>query len=287
MDPNYTYHELVLDSQYATSAFTSAPVKDWPQYTFSNPLGNIDYIKILEVQIPFSFYVINSTNNKFFYIDSNTAISHLITIPVGNYNGSTMAASLATQLSAASSTVFTVEFLNPIQKFRFTSSSNEFVFQFGVKGDHGDTNPRIWLGFDDGLSSSSLSKVLVSPNVSAVTGPNYLYVNSSTIGPLCGIYSEESIGGVGREMAQVPVNCSAGGVIFWQDPDPTHWFALRRLSTLQTIDLFCTLGGTLAPEPMSFNGQGFVIKVGVLSANTMVSDTTQLPQGVSKRIRVA
>ena len=53
-------------------------------------------ISVLSAEIPVSFYNVNATNNTFRYIFNS--ISYLITIPVGNYNATTLITYINTQL---------------------------------------------------------------------------------------------------------------------------------------------------------------------------------------------
>ena len=63
-----------------------------PRFITKQP--NILYhsLKLLHAEIPYSFYIINETNNVInFVID---AINHFYVVPVGNYNGLTLATTL-------------------------------------------------------------------------------------------------------------------------------------------------------------------------------------------------
>jgi hypothetical protein len=58
------------------------------------------YVTVLNAQIPVSFYVIDSTNNTMI-INSSVSGNRTVTIPVGNYNSSTLISALAYAYAAA------------------------------------------------------------------------------------------------------------------------------------------------------------------------------------------
>ena len=125
------------------------------------------------------------------------------------------------------------------------------------------------MGFPGGTTSST-GLTLVSPNVVLISGPNYLYVNSRTIGQLADLYLPQGAvnlggGNAGPQMAKIPVNVVSGNVIFWQDPDPQKWFDVENLPLLNRVDFYLTLGNTTTQIPLRLNGLSFSIKLGVLT----------------------
>ena len=67
MDEKYRYIEFEFDSLDAqTSINATVASTDWPLFRLPRPLSNIAAMKILEVQIPFSYYVIDTKNNTIF-----------------------------------------------------------------------------------------------------------------------------------------------------------------------------------------------------------------------------
>ena len=52
------------------------------------------YISIINAQIPMSFYVINSTNNKIVFNPMGGGSVTDVYVPIGNYNAYTLSASL-------------------------------------------------------------------------------------------------------------------------------------------------------------------------------------------------
>lgn len=284
LNDNYEYFEFSLDSLDADSAYSSnSSSTDWPVFTVAakGPLQDIVAIKILEVQIPFSYYVFNSVNNTF-TITETTGGTKTITIPVGNYTGDSLASALQTAFVTAGTTAtYTVAYVSNTSVLTFTSNSNSNIFSFnfgaglgipGVQPNSGNKNPRLWIGFPPGTTNSYSNgtvQAITSPNAVLVSGPGYIYVNSVRIGSDVNVYLPTgafNLGGgkAGPQMAKIPVNTNPGGIIVWQDPDPQKWFKYDQLQTLNGFDFYLTLGNTTSQLPLKLNGLSFSLKLGVL-----------------------
>lgn len=290
------YNEFYFDSNDTqTPAIGTVASTDWPMFTLARPLSNVAAVKILEVQIPFSYYVFNSNNNTFRLTESGGTGPANVFIPAGNYTTSTIIGVLQSALGAASTTTptrtYTVSYTASTQKFLITASAGSFTLTFGSTGDTGSTNPRFFLGFPAGDTVSS-STVMNSPNTVNLTGPNYLYVNSNAIGTLCQVYlpagaHNNGNGGIGPQMAKIPVNVNPGGIINWTDPDPQKWFDLEDLFNFANIDFYLSAGSGDSQNPLQLNGQSFSLKLGVLFNQKNHTDLIGSYEGLgsSKRIR--
>jgi hypothetical protein len=143
-----------------------------------------------------------------------------------------------------------LSFTNSLQQLLgFTSSSNIFsksgttytlssvnqlipnyAFIFGTSADEGILNPRLAMGFGPGATYGDISggTVTIISNSIQITGPNYIYINSSLLGSSCKLYlpqgNDSTRGTLSFQMAKVPVNCNPNGVIYWIDPDPQKWY---------------------------------------------------------------
>ncbi len=278
----YKYYEFELDALDASGAYTSTEsVLNWPTFGIGGkrPLQNIAAIKILEVQIPFSWYTINAVNNTFI-LTENTGGPRTVTIPVGNYTSTSILPILVTALNLASAGGRTYTVTNDDNEQKLTFSNNggsgasfSFTFgtsQIGLSTSTGHTNPRLVIGFPGGVSSSSIvagNPQLVAPNVYSLTGANYLFVNSTSVGNLTNLFLPRGavdlgLGNAGPQLCKIPVTIQPGGVIYWNDPDPSKWFDLGSLPSLTEIDFFLTLGN--AGNVLDMNGQNFSIKLGIL-----------------------
>ncbi len=268
--------EQSLDSDYSTT--------DWPMFLLGKPLSNIAAVKVIECQIPFSYYVFNTINQNFLLTESDGGGATTITIPAGNYDSTTILAALATALNASSanSHTYTVTYSSLTQKLTFSSNAggaNTFTFTFGNVNNVGNTNPRLWLGFNASTITSSTSQVLVAPNVIQLTGANYLYICSRSLGPMVKIYLPQyaqngvyGAGADGPQIAKVAVTSQPGGVTFWQDPAPLYWFDLENLTNLAYVDFYILIGTSNQAFPTLFNGNSFSIKIGFLTNESVHND---------------
>lgn len=292
LNSDYVYTEISLDSKDGVATDARFSRLDWPTFYFNQELENIAAVKVVQAEIPFSYYVIDTYNNIFLLSESDGAPGNFpVTIPIGNYDATTLATALATALTATSvitggNNTYTVTYDPITGKFTFSNNAggvNTFTFHFGTQAttffpalgtDSGSTNPRHALGFEGGFTISNSSQVLVAPYVAMVTGPNYVYLNSETLGVVGGLYLPNRdvvkfntpgfTGGNGPQLAKIPINAEPGEVAFYTDPDPQKWFDVENIHYLSSLDLFCTLGNYTDQRPLKFNGASFSIKLGLL-----------------------
>ena len=308
LNDSLKYYEFQLDSLDATTSNADGVAKtDWPLFLLGGkqPLANIAAFKIIEAQIPFSWYVFNEqntlpnqNNTQWTLVETggvNNGQSLYPLLAVGNYaGGSALATALQAALNGVSSD-YVVTFDAQLQKFTFTTTKagvTSFTFGFGAPTNSGNFNPRLYIGFPGGITASS-GTTLVSPNVVLISGPNYVYVNSTAIGQLTNLYLPQGAvnlggGNAGPQMAKIPVTVSSGNVIFWQDPDPQKWFDVENLPLLNQVDFYLTLGNTTTQIPLKLNGLSFSLKLAVLQNQFVHNDLgggLQHEDRVIKRIR--
>lgn len=282
------YTEFEFDSLQAQNSLnTQYYTTDWPLFLLGKPLSNLAALKILQVEIPFSFYVFNSSNNTFYLSESTGSQGpFLVTIPVGNYSTQaptsilTALGTALTNASAGGSNAFTytVTYNALVQKLTVTSSNaSVFTLSFGSSlYDKGWTNPRLWLGFSGGFNVSDGGGVLNAPSVIQLTGPNYMLINSIALGATVKLYlpADYETGGLlaadGPPCCKVPINVQPGGIVYWQDPDPTKYFDLENQMNLAQVDFYCSLGDN--PAVVDFNGNSFSIKLGILTNESQHND---------------
>lgn len=276
LNDSLAYTEFQFDSFQALYSMNSAAFStdDWPVFLLGKPLNNVAAVKVLEVQIPFSYYVINSKSNTFLLTESDGGGATTVTLPVGNYTSTTIVTALGAALTSASANThtYTVTYSGLTQKLTVSSNSGgvtTFTLTFGTDvNDEGWTNPREWLGFNAYTNSSTL-QTLIAPKVLQITGPNYAYVNSVAMGAMIKLFlpASYSTGGLlaadGPQISKIPITSQPGGITFWQDPDPQKWFDLGDWSSMQQVDMYVTLGDN--PEPVTFNGGTFSVKMGILT----------------------
>jgi hypothetical protein len=321
LNNQYDYYEFQFDSKDTINTL-NPPNQDpqlqqynalnWPLFTMGRPTNAIAAMKVIEVQIPFSYYVIQALNNSFTLLEQQTspgppavyAFTIKATIPVGSYTALTLATALQTELNAittytASGTTnpYTVTYNSTTKKYevRLSTTVNQtFALEFGTAFDPGFQNPRYVLGMAAGdnvgiaytptSTPGAFNFHVISPLVAQVTGPNYLFLNSSLMGQQCNLYLPDGAwnrGQIGPQIAKIPVNVNPGGIIFWQNPDPQKWFNLENSNNINNIDFYCTLGNE--PTKIDFNGVSFSFTLGILYNRE--AQTTQL-RGMTSENRV-
>lgn len=250
--------------------------------------SNVAAIKVLEAQIPFTFYVFNSKNNTFLLTESYGGGARTVTIPPGNYTQFTLPSVLQTALQTASANGwgYSVTYSQATNKLTITGPLAGsfpplyFTLTFGTNiYDNGRTNPRLALGFSGGpnvsgigATSSSIPAILVAPSVLQLSGPNYVYLNSTTLGgnvhlflPGNGIVNPSGAGADGPQIAKIPMCVNPGEIFNWNDPNPLMWFDVGNTNFNGNIDFYLTLGTESMEEPLELNGAAFSIKLGILS----------------------
>lgn len=280
LNESLQYLEIELDSTaaivsnsgltYVQPLATTNAIYDNPLFQLAGktPLKNVAALKILEVQIPYSWYVFPTSGvNEFILRDTSGPTDATIVIPPGNYTGSQLASTLTSLCtSAATGLSFSVAFqYNPVTMKLEDERTTSGVHTYNIVM----TQPYIAsiLGYMMGAQvaiRTGQNVWITAPFVAQLSGPNYLYVNSTTLGPACNLYLPRTdyASNAGPEMAKIPVNVSPGGIIFWQDPDPQKYFAMDNLASLQKIDFYLSLGTNTDILPL--NGQGFSLKIGIL-----------------------
>ncbi len=316
LNDSLSYNELVLDSTTCLNSFQStSSSSDWPLFNIDQ-IPDVAAIKVLEVQLPFSFYVITELNNTFYLRENgetNTAWSKVI-MQTGNYTIDLLKISLQDSLISASlnGKSYTVDYSQDVMKLKITSSSSSNSFSLSMKSTtlpelvydsvistetrrakgfgfnpyrtsttQEINNPGLWFGFESSAtytSTTGANPFLVSPNVFNVSGPDYVYVCSRSLGPFFKLYLPDQQGGGsdGPQIAKIPVLVNTGDIIFWQDPDPQKYFACTTLAN--SFDIYCSLGANSEFVPLEFNGLGFSIKLGILTSDT--THSTNLGGGV-------
>jgi hypothetical protein len=290
LNNNFSYLEFELDSsQFQFAADGRNTGRNYPMFSIAGkqPLKNLAAVKILEVQIPYSWYTLTdamgaTVSNPSFvlYVDSGSGIgTGLVQLTPGNYDANTMAAHLQSRLNAAAVVAaavyggapitFVVTFDFVTQKFVFSRNAlPNFSYQFGFAGTP-LTSPFEIFGFQNGLTGYFPTAISTSQFVAQLSGPNYLYVNSIALGNVCNVFlpglNNSIQGNKGPQMCKVPVSVSPGGVIFWSDPDPQKWFDVENLASLTQVDFYLSLGTN--PAVLDLNGLSFSLKLGVLLWN--------------------
>jgi hypothetical protein len=327
ISPDLKYFEFELDSYDATQAYQSNTAStDWPLFKVGGkrPLENIAAMKIIEVEIPFTWYTLNDRNNTFLFTEEGFFARPCVmtwsdplapsSVPVvGNFTAANMTGPYVAGISGLLNNSLTWvsedggrgytyhSTYDPItQKISITNNGiNTFSLTFGSDTDPGNTNPRFLLGFNGGTITSTINpltgfQTIVAPNVIQITGPNYLYLNSQKFGNLTDLYLPSGAknlygGNSGPQIAKIPITCNPGGVIFWRDPDTLKYFDLENLGSLTELDFYLSLGNLSTQIPLRLNGANFSVKFALLENTHTHNNTfasTAENNRVVKRVRI-
>lgn len=164
LNDDYEYHEMCIDSADSTNAFSTTYSRlNWPKITLGKPLDNVVAIKVLQVIVPKTYYVFNSSNNTFGFYRYQTSgvgwqVNGIPSITPGNYTIAEMLLEIDTRLEACF-TGWTITSLPNQLKMNYynnagTGTSRYFLLSFidttqtfEGRNNNGRNNPREALGW--------------------------------------------------------------------------------------------------------------------------------------------
>jgi hypothetical protein len=151
-------------------------------YTFTVPpqvSANIfSRIRVLEAEIPITWYVLAADNNTFNFVYSNADVAQL-SVPVGNYDVNTLPLALATAINAA----------NPVLSDVYSVSVNQSTFCLKIKSSTAlpfsidVTNLKIAdvLGLARASYTSDGNGEIIAPKMMRINRESYIYLKCPTI----------------------------------------------------------------------------------------------------------
>jgi hypothetical protein len=288
------YIEFEIDSTYATvSSITGFTPQDAPSIALGRNLTNVVGAKIMECNIPFSYYQVSAQLDllrKSAYPENLFTINlggfsvprYDVTVPEGFYNATTLCAAVKLAIETSWLTPVGGDLLPGAKTVTVTYSTVTGKITIVINSVAGFFTDQLNLIFSLSSYPSSLAQTLGAANqnlapmigtspfvttwtlpyIAQITGPNNLYINSSTLGNICKAYIPESALSTGEtnpQMAMVPVNVNPGGVIWWQDPVPNEVFDTKNLYSISRVDFYLTAG--TSSNPLKLNGLGFQLKL--------------------------
>jgi hypothetical protein len=264
----YKYSEICFDSADCTTAKSpNYSITDWPNFTLPDQHDNIIAMKILEAQIPFTYYNINSTNNRVKVYEVGSDFN--IDITPGNYSGNQLAGEIATQLNNESpSYTYMVSYITTSGKF---SINNGSASSFSIEVFSSELLKI--LGFTSTITTSTGNpQTITSTNIALLRPSMYFYINSLALSPLTQLLLpsnaiiNSSSSSTGPQICRVPISSDTvfGENINWSDPAPDLWFNVPGASLPKNIDFYITAGPNDITKPLILNGGSFSIKLGIL-----------------------
>lgn len=254
INDRFSYREIMLDSHGNDGGDSNRPL-----FTFTPPIKSVVGFKVVSATIPYSYLVINSTNNTFTLTESAT--NSTVTIAPGNYTGVAIAAELASKLTLASTAyTYSVAYSSSTNLLTFTNTSSAtFSFTFTA----GETCPAYWIGFDQNTTISSTSSIIVSPNTCQIGGTQYVLL-CSDIGSRVQnsiVLNGSTVSLKPPVIAKLPIDVDRWGVVAYEPG--SHGYFLDYQGSLSSISFWCQLGDL--NTVLDFKKAGFAVTIGVLT----------------------
>lgn len=199
--------EVLIHSQYRNSPSTTNHTNF--TYTLDREISRVSEIKIGSIHIPYSFYAINSNNNKLYF----TGVGDT-TIPVGNYTISTMTAALTAAMTTLLGGSPTATYNSTTNKYTLDSNGAAFIVDTAS-----ENNIAYAIGFETttGSATSHTGDAVVD-----ISGPKHLVLKSSiltqfvaekniTASALASIYTTNT-GVSDNIMHTIPINAQPSGI---------------------------------------------------------------------------
>lgn len=209
-----------LDSSHKTSGSIEKFETKLTQH-----ISKVTKLTLIGVEIPFTFYIFNSTNNK---LDIKVgAVTETMTLPDGNYTAQELASTLETLLNAGSFSGFTVAFSSITLKYKITNASNfDIIF---VANNFGS-----YLGYVTTATKTG-ANTYTSDNAANLSNDNYLLIKSYTL--TTGLINRPiNNNKESTVLFKVPIFANRGGVVFYVPPyEMTYCY--RDDKSLESIDL--------------------------------------------------
>ncbi len=199
-------------------------------------------VQLLNAQIPYSFYVVNYTNNLFKTNILGSIITY--TIPTGNYNANNLITTILSTLGNPAGLTLSISSITG--KLTFTYTSNFIIyndFQYSIGNI---------LGLSPNTNTSSASNILICVNPLNLLGIKSLQIRSTNL-IMDNISSVQ--GGQTTLLSTIPVSCVPFGMIDYVDKG-NHLITIYN-DALDDLEIDIVDGET--GEFINFNGQDWCI----------------------------
>jgi hypothetical protein len=223
-----------LDSSQRSSGTNESPVFSFTHSTMGRGINRTSGFRIVNVQIPRSYYNITSRNNTFSLSDATiTPVFNVVTVPAGNYTAPMLASTLQNLMNAAGGdNHFVVTYSSVTQKITITNGTANFSITWSISPLTPMTNLASVLGFVAGIA-----------NVGSATGTNVMNININWTVTIKSValtngmkrYPVDGAAMAPDIMCRVPVNCAIGEVISWEPEG--YWLRNLSLECVTEIDL--------------------------------------------------
>lgn len=288
------FAEINIDSRDAdTSGRVGIATTDWPVFFKRDIFQTLVAFKVLEITLPFSYYIVNPLTNTIPLRWNN--VQAFVTIPNGNYTPqefiTTVNPLLATAIATAGgggSLVLSYSVITNRFTFTFTSAPANSRITFNrIQGPVADaefpTNtPAYFMGFytsDNpfGTTFQNLSATTTAATTQNISGPDYLVLRSNLGGFLGNNVTSTAVftPSQGLSIATIPINVNRNEVVQWEN-NTKEYFSIFP-EQLNRMEFYFTTRDSLIP--IEFNGRGFRLKLGMLFANSNMTSIQSAADG--------
>jgi hypothetical protein len=143
--------------------------------TLDEKLSRIRKVEVKTTEIPFSFYVVIAAQNNVLEYKVN-GVAYNITVPEGNYSGTTFASQIQLLLDAQQGSGWLVNYNTSIYKIEFTYTGGTYELLSSVGSTMSDL---IGLSADSGVISSGVK--FTCQGISNLSGPNFILIRSNAL----------------------------------------------------------------------------------------------------------
>ena len=233
-----TYSELYFDSKN----FETGSI-DRPRYLLDSQMQGVKKVKVGRIAVPFSFYIVNSTNDSFSFEEAAGGGIVSFSLTNGNYNSTTFPALLKAGLDANSVAgyTYTVSIVTATNKLLISTTN---AFEIDV-----DTSSVI-TGFTVASASATSN---TGDKVVNLSGTNNLYLRSNLASFLARdsiIFNKTVHNNI---LAQIPINANSGDIVYREYESAEY---LDMSTDIFDIEFYMT---DADDNIINFEGKGFSI----------------------------
>ncbi len=162
--PKQEYTRVVIDADKRDNKTTTTTTNF--TYTLDRKIDRVKIIRLASVQIPFTYYAVNATNNIAEVTAGTGAVAP------GNYTAGTFATALKTTLDAIGGGPYTVTYSNSTHKLTIAAAGAFAVLTSAAN----NIAPILGFTVDSAVATSN-----VGDSVLCLHGPNYLLLRSNLL----------------------------------------------------------------------------------------------------------
>jgi len=250
------FKEINFDTQDRSSGTIQSPV-----FTIS-ATNRIKQIQIVEADIPFTWYIFDTTNNYIDFVEPANGPTTFIVIPPGNYTIDEMITTLSDLFNTASPNSYTyTATVNP-NNYKITISSTGIFNLLWATGDHSTTNPYKQLGFN--LTNLTGNTAYTAQNLYNMSGDNYIYIKCNQVLGFDNAITNSNTTIDSKIVTRVPVTVNSGETITYRPSAPITTQLLFNDNNNFTVTLEFSLTGR-NNKPLDLNGHNWSFILGIFT----------------------